>query len=81
MDIIEFEFEGETYEANAAVKENYLFAYGIANAEDDMGAFFAAMDILFPEGRHMAYAKKMGGDYSMMNKLISAAVEAVGAKN
>lgn len=79
--IIEFEFDGEKYEADSAVKGSYLFAVGMASAETDFNAFVNAMNMLFPAGRHIKYVRKLGDDMTRFSELAKTAIEAIGAKN
>lgn len=81
MAIIEFEFEGNTYECEKDARNDYRFAYGMVKGSDDLGAYFKAVGLLFPDGRHEKYMDALNGDSEKMGALVGAAINAVHAKN
>lgn len=86
MNIIEFEYEGSTYECDSDVLSSYTFIYGIRMAQEklkegDMIPWFRAMDKLFPEGRHLDYVTALDEDMEKLGHLVSAAIAAGAPKN
>lgn len=78
-EIIEFEFEGMTFEADAAACRSYKVIKGISMAGTDMPGFFRAAEAVFC-GKDVEYADMLG-DIEKFGELVAAAVEAAGAKN
>lgn len=80
MAMIAFEHDGETYEADDAVKQNLLFFFLIQNTDDGLGNYFDALKMIF--GDNVAeYLRRTDGEAVKVNALLSDAIDAIQAKN
>lgn len=79
-EMIDFEFEGNTYQADASVMKDYRVMKGVACVATNPAGFFAAYELIFA-GKDEEYAEMLGGSVAKMGELSTAAFEAAGAKN
>lgn|GEM_PF-3367901 len=79
---ITFEFEGQTFEADADVLTDYGFVCDVLTADEDPKALVHCFRAVF-RGRDREYAKAIGGKFAKMGELLAAAIRAAGedAKN
>lgn len=80
--MVTFEFEGLRFEADDDVLTDYEFVCDVLTADDDPAALVRCFKAVFA-GRDREYAKKLGGKFATMGKLLEAAIKAAGepAKN
>lgn len=79
MNIIEFEYDGKSYEVDADQAKSYAVIRGLALAEKDLPGFFNAMALLF-NGKDIEYCDAVGG-MDKMGGLIAKACEVAQSKN
>lgn len=80
-DLIEFEYKGMTFEADAKALRDYRVIKRMARVETDPAGYFESMEAVFA-GHDEEYMDVLGGSASEMEGLYTAAVKAVGdAKN
>lgn len=80
--MITFEFEGQQFEADETLLEDYEFIADVLTADDDPKAMIRCFRALFV-GKDREYARQLGGKFAKMGELLAAAIEAAGtdAKN
>lgn len=78
--MINFEFEGNTFECDETVAHDYKVIKAMAKAQTNPAALFDSFERMFA-GRDEEYAEKVGGTIEAMTDLFSAAIVAAGAKN
>ncbi|MEG2933534.1 MAG: hypothetical protein RR842_08135, partial [Gordonibacter sp.] len=79
-DVIEFEFRGMKFLADANVIRNYAAIKRMSLVETDPVGYFTTLSDIFM-GRDEEYVDMLGGEVADMGGLYTAAVQAVGAKN
>lgn len=80
--MVTFEFEGLQFEADDDVLTDYEFVCDVLTADKNPDAMVRCFQAVFA-GRDREYAKKLGGKFATMGKLLEAAIKAAGepAKN
>jgi hypothetical protein len=73
MNLVDFEFEGATYQVDADAFKDYRVAKWIALSAENPACAFKAFERIF-DGRDEEYADALGGDAEKMGELMQSAL-------